>query len=591
MSPRDRGVRPGRRPGPADVARRKSKDPRRIFWLFAVFTLAAAGLSVRLVYMQVVKADDWAAAAESIRTRELTLSPRRGTIYDREGEVLAASVPATTVYANPREVEDPQAVARRLVELFGGDYDFYLGRLTRDSGFSYLVRKADAALAETLEEGGFDGVYFLPDSRRVYPNGELAGQVLGYVDIDDVGRSGIELYYDEVLSGTPGELLVERGEGGLPIPGGVKNEIAAVDGDDLVLSIDKDIQAFAQSAIASATAEWDATSGTVVVMDPRSGEVYAMASSRAFDPNTYNTADLTAVPNRAVTDAFEPGSTFKAITAAAVFDRGVFARDTAFTLPYSIQVYDQTIRDSSPRGTVTYTFEDIIVHSSNVGTVKLAEGLGGRALYDYVVAFGLTQKPGIDLPGATKGLLADFDDWYRTTYANLSFGQGISVSALQLARAVSGIANEGVVPTPHLLIDTPGKEFARTWPTQRAIGIAAAKQTTDVLVQAAGKGTRNQVEVPGYVVAGKTGTAQKAGEPGQGYIAGAYVSSFIGYLPAENPRLLVYVILDEPRNAYYGVTVATPTFNKVATFAAEHLRIPPSPVVETEDAAADVTAP
>lgn len=550
--------------------------------LFALFMAVCLGVAGRLVYMQVVKGPDWAAAATAQRTSDITVSPRRGTIYDREGEVLATSVAAKTIYADPREVKDPQKTAEQLAAVLGGNYDTYLARLQRDSSFSYIERKVDTELAARVADLGLKGIGMLDDSKRVYPNGDLAGQVLGFVDVEDIGRAGLELQYADMLTGEPGELLVEMGEDGTPIPGGVTKEVPAVDGEDIVLSIDKDIQAFAQSRLATAVAEWDATSGTIVVMNPKDGEIYAMASTNYYDPNQYRTADPDAMRNRAVTDAFEPGSTFKTITAAAVLDRGVFDVGSTFTLPYSIQVFDQKISDSSPRPTVTYTLDDIITHSSNVGTVKLVEGLGARTFYDYIVAFGLTQKPGVDFPGVSKGLLASYDDWYRTTFANVAFGQGVSVSSLQLARAVSGIANEGLLPTPHFLVDLPGREYSKTWPTRRAIGVTSAKQTTEVLVHAAGEGTRNQVNVPGYTVAGKTGTAQKAGKPGEGYLAGAYVSSFIGYLPAENPQLLVYVILDEPKNGYYGVTVATPTFNDVATFAAEHLRIAPSKVsVET----------
>ncbi len=534
------------------------------------------GVAGRLVYMQVVKAPDWAAAATAQRTSDITVSPRRGTIYDREGEVLATSVAAKTIYADPREVKNPEKTAEQLAAVLGGDYETYLARLKRDSSFSYIERKVDTELAARVADLGLKGIGMLDDSKRVYPNGDLAGQVLGFVDVEDVGRAGLELQYEDMLTGEPGELLVEMGEDGTPIPGGVTKEVPAVDGEDIILSIDKDIQAFAQSRLATAVAEWNATSGTIVVMNPKDGEIYAMASTNYYDPNQYRTADPDSMRNRALTDAYEPGSTFKTITAAAVLDRGVFDVGSTFTLPYSIQVFDQKISDSSPRPTVTYTLDDIITHSSNVGTVKLVEGLGARTFYDYIVAFGLTQKPGVDFPGASKGLLASYDDWYRTTYANVAFGQGVSVSSLQLARAVSGIANEGLLPTPHFLVDIPGREYSKTWPTRRAIGVTSAKQTTGVLVHAAGEGTRNQANVPGYTVAGKTGTAQKAGKPGEGYIAGAYVSSFIGYLPAEDPQLLVYVILDEPKNAYYGVTVATPTFNDVATFAAEHLRIAPS---------------
>lgn len=550
--------------------------------MFLALSVAVVG---RLVYMQVVKADEWSAAATAQRTRDIRITPRRGTIYDREGEVLALSSAAKTIIANPRQVKDAGVTAQRLAEVTGGDSKTYLEALNRDSGFAYIERQIETTTALAVDDLRLEGIFTIDDAKRVYPNGNIAGTALGFVDLDGVGKSGLELQYDALLKGTPGEILVERGLGNVPIPGGVTKEVPAVDGEDIVLTLDKDIQAFAQERLSESVERFDAVAGTVVVMDPRDGAIYAIASSEYLDPNDYRNAPDEAFRLLPITDAYEPGSTFKAITAAAVLDRGVYAPTDAFDLPYVIQVYDQRISDSSKRGAVRWTFDQIITHSSNVGCVKLAQGLGERNLYDYVVAFGLTQKPDVDFPGASRGILAPFDQWHGTTYANVSFGQGVSVSALQFARAFSGIMNNGILPTPHFLHEIPGSDSTRTWPTRQVVSPSAAQETVDILINAASDGTAHAVKVSGYTVAGKTGTAQKAGDSGLGYKPGAYVSSFIGALPAEDPQLLVYVVLDEPKRGYYGVQVATPAFNEIAAFAAEHLRIPPSATfVEPEGA-------
>lgn len=526
--------------------------------------------------MQVVKAEEWSAAAASQRTRDIRITPRRGTIYDREGEVLALSSSVKTIIANPRQVVDAPGTAAHLAAATGGDVETYTRALTRDSGFAYIERQVEVPIADAVDELKLPGIFTIDDTKRVYPNGEIAGTVLGFVDMDGVGKAGLELQYEDTLKGVPGELLVERGRRNEAIPGGVINEVPSIDGEDLIVTLDKDIQAFAQEKLTESVERFDAAAGTILVMDPRDGAIIAIASSSYLDPNDYRNAPQEAFRLSPVTDAYEPGSTFKAITAAAVLDRGVYRPGDSFQLPPSIKVHDQTISDAVKRGPVTWTFDQIITHSSNVGCVLLAQGLGDRNLYDYVVAFGLSSKPEVDFPGASRGILAPFEQWYGTTSANVSFGQGVSVSALQFSRAFSAIMNKGALPTPHFLQDLPGATEMRSWPTRQVVSPTAAQEALAILVNAAAEGTGGAVNVPGYTVAGKTGTAQKAGERGLGYKSGAYVSSFIGALPAEDPQLLVYVVLDEPKRGYYGVQVATPAFNEVAAFAAEHLRIPPS---------------
>jgi len=344
-----------------------------------------------------------------------------------------------------------------------------------------------------------------------------------------------------------------------------------------VLTIDKDIQYQAQIEIAEATRKWGARSGTVVIMSPKTGEIYAMATAPGFDPNNYAKAKQSSTRNRAVTDAYEPGSTMKCLTASAVVDKGLYTPKSKFSLPPTIRVGGRTIHESHGRGTVRWSLTQIVTNSSNVGTVKLGLKLGKQGLYDSFSAFGLTEKTGVDFPGETTGWLPSPDAWSPSSIGNIPFGQGVSVTPLQLVRAVSAIANSGELTTPHFLLDVPGApEWVPAWSTRRAISAKTAASVTTMLRAVVTEGTGKEAKVRGYSVAGKTGTAQKANPNGGGYTGGKYVGSFIGYLPAEDPQVLVAVMLDEPTNGIYGGAVAAPTFAKLSRFSVAHLKIPPS---------------
>jgi len=538
----------------------------------------------RLVYIQVIKGPDYAAAAAAQRTRDIVLSPQRGFILDREGEVLAESMDARTIYAVPTAITDKEGTANAIASAIGGDPGSYLEKLSRDSGFVYIARKVDVARAEALRDLGINGLGFIEDSRRVYPSNELACQVLGFVGVDDTGLSGLELYYDDILAGQEGRLIGERDTQGRPIPGGVSLEEEAVDGQDIALTIDKDIQYQAQVALSEAVAIWGAVAGSVLVMDPGSGEILAMASVPQFDPNNFSAAGADAYRNRPIVDTYEPGSTIKSLTAAAVIDSGIFAPDTLFELPSTIQVGGRTIHESHDRAAVSWSLTEIVTNSSNVGSVKLGIALGEEGLYDYFSRFGLTEKTGVDYPGEVKGRLGSPDLWSPSSIATIPFGQGVSMTSLQLGRALSAIANGGSLVTPHFLKDIPDADETDTvWPTKTAIKPETAAAMRLVLTDVVNEGTGAAAAVAGYQVAGKTGTAQKARTDGQvGYAAGKYVASFSGFLPAENPSVLIIVTIDEPTRAIYGGTVAAPTFSRIAQFCVEHLKIPPgTPVTDT----------
>lgn len=556
-------------------AGKERPQPAGRFSSLAVALLVALTVVAgRLVYVQIVKGPEYAAAASSQRTRDITVSPERGFIYDREGEVLAESMEARTIYAVPDAVKDKPAAAAAIANAIGGDAAVYEERLSRDSGFVYIARKVDVAQAGALKELGLEGLGFLEDSRRVYPSNELACQVLGFVGVDDEGLSGLELYYEELLGGAPGRLIGERDSKGRPIPGGITYEEEAVDGEDVVLTIDKDIQYQTQVALNEAVERWGAKAGSVVVMDPRNGEILAMASSPQFNPNRFAEGDEEAFRNRAIVDTYEPGSTIKSLTAAAVIDAGLYGPDSVFELPPTIQIGGRTIHESHDRAAVSWTLTDIVTQSSNVGAVKLGLALGEESLYDYFSRFGLTEKTGVDFPGEVKGWLGTPDSWSPSSLATITFGQGVSMTPLQLARALGAIANGGNLVTPHFLKESSVEtDKAPRLVTERAISEETARQMRVVLTDVVNEGTGSAAAVPGYEVAGKTGTAQIA-IPG-GYSATDYTASFVGFFPARDPRICILVALEAPKPNYHGGTVAAPVFAKIGAATARYLEIPP----------------
>jgi cell division protein FtsI (penicillin-binding protein 3) len=533
----------------------------------------------RLAWIQVVQAKELTATAAQQRLRDLTLPPRRGSIFDREGQPLAVTTDAKTVYAVPTQVKDATATASALARILGGEPETYLKSLKRKGSFAYLARKVDLPRAEALEKLSIDGIGFIDDARRTFPSGRLAGQVLGFVGVDDVGLEGIEKQYDSTLAGTPGRMVAERDPKGHLIPGSIVTAAEPVDGQDIYLTIDKDIQNRAEIELAGAVKKFHAKGGTVIVLDPTNGEILAIASTPFFDPNEYGAASADAMRNKAITDTYEPGSTMKAMTAAAVIDRGLFTPESMFRLPPTLRIGGRTIHEAHARGTVNYSLSQIVTHSSNIGAVKLGQALGKTALADYISRFHLSRKTGVDFPGEASGWMPPISSWSASTMGNLPFGQGLSVTPLQLARAVAAIANGGTLVTPHFL--SRQGSIPATFPAspESVISKATATAMTRMLTDVVRDGTGTEAAVRQYEVAGKTGTAQKVRAGGGGYMRGVYVSSFIGFLPASAPRVLILVTIDSPRRGLYGGTVAAPAFSHLARFCVDHLKIAPAPSV------------
>jgi cell division protein FtsI (penicillin-binding protein 3) len=579
MAPR---TRQGGGPGTGPRRRPSVVRPRLILFLLGTLLVIIAA---QLVWLQVVQAPVLALQAKRQQTRAMALPAQRGSILDRNGQPLAVTSDAKTIYADPSQVVDATSTASAVARILGGAQSDYLTKLERKTSFAYLARQVDVVRAAAVQKLKLPGIYELDDSRRTYPNGDLACQVLGFVGVDGTGLAGLEKQYDSTLAGTPGRVVAERDLQGRVIPGGIITSQQPVDGQDVYLTIDKDIQFKAQVELAATVKQFHAKGGSVLVMDPRNGEILAMASTPYFDPNAFSTASQDAMRNRAITDAYEPGSTVKAMTAAAAIDTGLFTPDSMFVLPPTLKVGGATIHDSHAHGTIHYSLTQIVTESSNIGAVKIGQALGKMRLAAFFTAFGLSQRTGVDFPGEAKGWMPPTSTWSSSTMGNLPFGQGLSVTPLQLARALAAIANGGTMVTPHFLYQQSSTLVTFPPSPVPVITKAAALQTVRMLTGVVKSGTGTAAKVPGYEVAGKTGTAQVPRPNGLGYKSGAYVSSFAGFLPAGAPRVLIVITIDEPTSSIYGGTVAAPVFARLAGFCIAHLGIASAPSVQAASVA------
>lgn len=553
---RDRGRRRGGPERPVDL-------DRRFGALLCLMALAAACVVVKLVWLQVVDAPDLSAEAQSQRTNVITLRARRGTIYDRNGNVLATSEDCTTVYANPKEVTDPERVADALVDALGGDRDTYLGLLTQDTTFVYLKRQADTSAADELSselsDAGLPGVYYLDDTRRVYPYGNVGAQVIGYVGTEGTGLSGIELQYDDILTGSDGQMIVETGRTGTPIAGGASEVTPASDGSDIVLSIDIDLQESCESIISQAVETYGSDSGSVMVTDPKTGEVLAACSTPL--PDFSNLTDNSSLSLKLVSSSFEPGSVFKVITTSIGLDLGLYAPDSVYSVPARYKVGDDYVTDDDGRDwtqdmTVTY----MLAHSSNPAMALLVqEVIGAKAFSEGVARYGIGQLTGIDYPGEVTGIVKSLDEYDGSTAGTMAFGQALAIPMVQIVRAYGAVANDGVPLTPHFLVSADGEQ--RDWPAgERIISKETADAETDMMRAVMTEGTGKNGAVEGYDIAGKTGTGEQASSEG-GYAKNVYVASLCGFANADDPEALVYVGLNG--TAHLALSSAAHVFHDV----------------------------
>jgi cell division protein FtsI/penicillin-binding protein 2 len=541
---------------------------RRIRLLLAVFVLAFGVAFLRAAWLQGVRASAFGRLASSQHSEDVVVPAARGTIYDRNGVQLAIGEQAKTVYADPRQVTDPKDEAATVASTLRLDPSQVYHELSdRSRGFVYVARKAEPALAAKLAHKGLPGLGFYSEERRFYPQFSLASQVLGYAGVDNHGLAGLELSLDRQLAGRPGRERIVKDASGQAIDTVVSQNER--DGQDVYLTLDHTIQANAQAVLNETVQQWHAKSATAIVLDPATGAVRAMAVAPGFDANRYPEVWRPLQRNRAVTDTYEPGSTFKLVTVAGVLSEGLVSPSTRFTLPYEIQVADRRIHDAELRGTETMSVAQILSKSSNVGAITLAEKLTKHRLVQWISRFGFGRRTGIDFPGESPGIVLPEDRWSGSSIGNIPIGQGIAVTPIQMASAYAAVANHGVWVRPHL-VDRVGERRAARPSRRRIVSPWVASELMGMLKNVVAEGTGTLAAVPGYQVAGKTGTAAKP-DPQGGYSDTKYVASFIGIVPASRPRLVILVSVDEPRGAIWGGVVAAPAFAQIAKFDLQYL--------------------
>jgi cell division protein FtsI/penicillin-binding protein 2 len=547
---------------------------RRIGLLFAVFLSLLCVAGARAAWLGGVKGGSLQRAAQTQQVDELAVPARRGTIRDRHGVDLAVSEPAEDISATPYLIKDPAKASDRLAPLLGVTRSGLLRKLTRrDTGFVYLARKVPGGKADRARKLNIEGLQFTPTAKRDYPRGWLASQVLGAVGTDGNGLSGLEYAQQRVLGGRDGTRRIVKDALGEPIS--VQETRPAAPGRDIALTLDSRLQDKVEDVLAELGAKFSPKGATAMAMDPHSGEILALANWPRVDANDLGGAPSYASQNRAVGFNYEPGSTFKAFTVAGALQDGRVKPDDVFSLPPKIRVADREIGESHDRGPVSLTTTQILAQSSNVGTIKIGQRLGARSFDRWVRRFGFGRPTGVALPGEESGQVLDLDQYSGSSMGNLPIGQGESVTPMQLATAYAAIANGGTLRTPRVVRSIDGERTERP-EGKRVISAKTARQVRSMLegVLAAG-GTASQAAIPGYTLAGKTGTANKI-DPATGeYSESRYIGSFVGFAPARDPKLLVTVMVDEPQGSIYGAQVAAPAFQEIMRFALPYLEIAP----------------
>lgn len=515
--------------------------------LLGLLCVIVAAVALRLFWLQVVDGPRLASEAESRRTNVVTLTARRGTIYDRNGKVLAMSVECQTIYANPKVVENASAVAQVLAQNLGGVASDYVGDLTADTTFRYIKRQVDQDVADKikqeLSDQGLAGIYYLKDSKRVYPYGSTGAQILGFVGSEGTGLSGLEYYYNDILTGTDGQMIMETGLGGTPIAGGTSEVTEAQNGTDIMLSIDIDLQEEAERIIAEGVETYQSESGSVMVSDPKTGEIYAACSTPL--PDFSNLTDSSSLDLKLVSQSYEPGSVFKVITTSIGYDLGLYTPDTVYNVPARYTLGDNYVQDDDGRDYAEdMTVRYMLQHSSNPAMALLAnEVIGPKRFAEGVEKFCIGQKTGIDFPGETTGIVKSYDEYDGTTAGYMAFGQSVAIPMIQIIRAFAAVGNQGTLTTPHFLIAKAGEKA--DWPSGgQAISAEACEQEIDAMRAVMTDGTGKNGAVEGYDIAGKTGTGEQAKDGSDGYEGYYYVASLCGFANADDPEVLVYAGLN-----------------------------------------------
>jgi cell division protein FtsI (penicillin-binding protein 3) len=527
-----------------------------------------------LFYLQLIKSYKFEELAESQHSFYYKIPPKRGKILDSRLRRIAISFDVPSCYANPRRIKNKAEAAKKISDYFDLDYEATFAKLQKDKAFVWIKRYISPEEQESLGALKDCHVGLIKESKRFYPDGQLASHLVGFVGIDNEGLEGLELYYDDYLKGSAGLSLVGRDAKGRSIES--KSEIIyeAADGYDIVLTIDKYIQHVAERELDKAYTKYKAKGANIIVMNANSGAILAMASRPTYNPNEFSDSLANERRNRTVCDIYEPGSVFKVVTAAAVLNEGAVEMDEVIDCENgTYKIASHVLHDHKPYKELS--FKGVIEHSSNIGTVKVASRLDEKVFYDYIREFGFGEKTGIDLPMEESGLISDPSKWSKVSIAAIPIGHEIAVTALQMLCAVSSIANEGVLVQPHVvkyIVDSEEnilKEFKHKQ-KNRVIKKDTCRKMRDILETVVATGTGTRAQVNGYAVGGKTGTAQKISSQG-GYSHSKFMATFAGYVSNGDINIAIIVVVDEPRPVYYGGTVCAPVFQKVAEETIKYL--------------------
>jgi len=552
--------------------------PSRIRKVLYALIIVFALLCVRLAFVQLGAAKSLSNIASNQYRLLVPLLSKRGVIYDRNLKELAININLISIFAEPFKIKDKGIVSQKLASVLGLNWDEIYKKLNQEKGFVWLGRKVSPDTARRVRALNIKGVDFIKEPQRAYPNGVIASHILGFTDMDNNGLEGLELKFDKYLKGVTGYRYAIRDAKQREVPGYEYKEIQPIDGDNLVLTIDSLIQSFAERELENGFKKYHAKGACIIIMDPFTGDVLALSNRPNFDPNNAKAAPPDFRRNRAICDFFEPGSSFKIIAASSLLEeKAVQPSDKFFCENGEYRWYGHTYHDHKPHGWLE--FRDVIKYSSNIGTMKAAQRLGKDKLYKYIKKFGFGERTGIELPGEVNGITTHPNTWSKLSLCSISMGQEVTVTALQLACAMSALANGGNLVKPRIvemIQDCTGhviQKFESKKP-KRVISERTSKEMRAILRSVVDSGTAELAEVEGYFPAGKTGTGQKV-EPNGAYSHSKFTASFIGFVPSDNPKFVIVVIMDEPRPIYYGGVVCAPVFKKVAAELMSYYKIWP----------------
>ena len=563
----------------------KIKEPRwRILFLFLIFILAFFIIWARLFFIQARSFTKYQDLARAQHFESFTYFANRGTIFDWDDEQVAISIEESTIYANPYLILNPHDAAQELASITGADVnELYEKLAAKDKGFVYIARKVPSYISQTVMDLKIEGIYTIPEYKRYYPYEDLASQLIGFVGTDNVGLSGIELTYEKELHGMDVAVEAEKDSLGRPIPGSYGTEKEPINGSDIYTTIDSDVQYFSEQVLKKVVSDNAAKCAVAVVMDPHSGEVIAMASYPTFDLNNFSNVDASLMKNLGASFTFEPGSIFKPIVVSKALDWGCVNTGDIFNLPPTIKTGDKYIKEPHRSQTVDYSVSDILVNSSNVGAAVIGMKMGKDKLNEAILDFGFGKQTGIDFIGEESGIVVDPKDWGASMIGALPIGQGVMVTPIQIAVAYSAIVNGGHLVKPyivHKVVDPYGKEQEIGGDVEpiQAMSSDTSRLMTEILRKVITDGTGQMAALDGYTAGGKTGTAQKVDSDGTGYDEGRNVVSFVGFAPAQEPEIVVVIIVDEPSaqsGPVWGGTISAPVFKEIAEFTLLHLKVQP----------------